>query len=252
MASHCASESAAASARISSRNRSRLSSVEIRLVDQLEGHPRLDQRVVHPQHVIAGPIGRRHAGVILLGLFREEQRHPRNRRLVAQVALVTEVPVVDPFDHRQPATVVEHAGKLGHPRPHAVGRALGDPQLDLRRALHRVLPAVPLFDADAEDAANRPAAHYRPVLLRAMAVGPRRRQATPCLVVGELDVGQLASGLQIRRAVGDEPRGWVHGRARSRPSASTGRSTAWCATPRIRAARLRRRRRAAGRDRLPP
>jgi hypothetical protein len=74
--------------------------------------------------------------------------------------------------------------------------------------LDRVLPAVSLFDADAEDPANRPTAHHGPVFLRAMAVGPGRRQATPRLVVRELDVGELAGGFQIRRPIGDEPRVW--------------------------------------------
>ena len=153
--SHCASESAAASARISSLNRSRRSGVEERLVHQLERHARLDERVIHAEHVILGPVARRDAGVIGLGLLRVQQRDARERRLVAQVALVVEVPVVDALDDRQPAAVVEHAGELRDPRAHAVGGAFGHPEPDLGLALHRVLPAIRLFDADAEDAADR-------------------------------------------------------------------------------------------------
>ena len=63
--------------------------------------------------------------------------------------------------------------------------------------------------------ADRPASHDRPVFLGAAAVGPRRRDAAARLVVGELNRRQLAGRLEIRRAVGDEPRVGVrraHGR----------------------------------------
>ena len=117
----------------------------------------------------------------------------------------------------QPAAVVEHAGELGDPRPHAVGGALGDPETDLRLALHRVLPAIRLLEPDAEDAADRPASHHRAQFLRSPPVVPRRRQAAPRLVVGELDRRQLAGRLEIGRAVRDEARTGVGGAHRRVP-----------------------------------
>ena len=75
------------------------------------------------------------------------------------------VPGVDPFDRRHPAPVVENAGELRDPRPHAVRGPLGDPQPHLRLALDRVLPAIRLLEPDAEDSRDRTAAHHRSVFL---------------------------------------------------------------------------------------
>ena len=200
-----------------------------RLVHQLERHARLDERVIHPEHVIVGTIAVGDASVIRGGLLGVEQRDARQRRLVAQVALVVEVPLVDALDDGQPAPIVEHARELRDPRPHAVGRAFRDPEPHLRLALHRVLPAVRLLDADAEDAADGLRPHDRAVFLRAPAVRPRRRQAASRLVVRELDVGEIAGGLHVGRAVRDEPRARDSRRAPWRPSASTARSAAPCA-----------------------
>ncbi len=156
---------------------------EKRLVHDLERHARLDERVVHAEHVIAGAVSRGGAGMERRGLLGVQQRHARERHLVAQVALVAGVPLVNAFDRGQPAAIVEHAGELRHPRPLAVRRPFRDPELDFRLALHGVLPAIRLLEADAEDPANRPPAHDRAELLRAVAVRPRRRGAAARLMV---------------------------------------------------------------------
>jgi hypothetical protein len=182
-----------------------------RLVCELERHTAFDQRVIHPEHVVCGAIAIGHSAVIGGGLFGVEQRHPCERRLVAQIALVSEVPVVEPLDRRQPAPVVEDAGELRDPRAHAVGRAFGNPEPDLRLALHRVLPSVRLFDPDAENAADGPPPHHRSQLLGAAAVVPRRRQAAAGLVVRELNRGQLTRGLQIGRPVRNESSAGIRG-----------------------------------------
>ena len=49
---------------------------EERLVHQLEGQPRLDQRVIHAEHVIVGAVAGRGTGVIPRRLFRVEQPDP--------------------------------------------------------------------------------------------------------------------------------------------------------------------------------
>ena len=115
------------------------------LVHVFERHARLDQRVIHAEHVILGAIPLRHTRVIGGRLLRVQDRHARQRHLVPQIPLVTVVPVVDPFDHRQPSSVVEHAGEFRDPRAHAVGRPFGDPEPNLRFALHGILPAAWLF-----------------------------------------------------------------------------------------------------------
>ena len=173
-------------------------------MDEVERHARFDQRVVHAGDVIGqrplrpGRVGRSR----LLG---EEQRHARQRSRVAQVALVAMVPLVDALDDGQPASIAQYAGELGEPRPHALRRPARHPQPNLGLALHRVLPAVRLLDADAEDAADRPPVHHRVIFLAAPAVGIRRRQAAAGLVVGELDRRlHQPGGAHVGRSVGHE------------------------------------------------
>ena len=66
------------------------------------------------------------------------------------------MPAVEVLDDAEPAPIAERAGELGEPGPQAVGDPVGDPDADLRLALDRVLPAVRLLHAHAEDA-RRPA-----------------------------------------------------------------------------------------------
>ena len=49
-------------------------------------------------------IAGRGAGMVRRGLLGVEQRHARERRLISQIALVREMPVVDTLDHRQPTS----------------------------------------------------------------------------------------------------------------------------------------------------
>ena len=62
MASHCAVESAAASARIEQLEAVEPIRREQRFVHELERDARLDERLVHPEDVIAGTIAGRDAG----------------------------------------------------------------------------------------------------------------------------------------------------------------------------------------------
>ena len=121
---------------------------------------------------------------------------------MAQVVLVAVMPAVQVFDDRQPAAVVERAGELGEPRADAVGDAVERPEADFGAVLHRVLPAVRLFDAHAEDAADGLVAHGGTVLLGVFAVGPGSHQAAARLAVGEEDGGELADGLHVEVAEG--------------------------------------------------
>ena len=162
--------------------------------------------MVHAEHVIFVAVSLGDTRMIRGGLFGMQQRNPGERPLVAQVAFVREVPLIDALHHRQPPAVVQHAGKFRHPRTHAVGRALGHPDPNFRLALHRILPAIGLFEANAEDSADRAATHDGAILLGAPAVRPRRHEPAPCLVVGELNRRELAGGLHVRRSVRDEAR----------------------------------------------
>ena len=141
--------------RMSVLNRRQVVVVEEPVVDHLEGDPGLDQRLVPPQRVVLDLLPGPRAAVEPGGLLRVDQAHPGERRLVPQVPLDAVVPAVEVLDDPEPAAVAEHAGELGEPGPQAVGDPVGEPDADLRLALHRVLPAVRLLDAHAEDAPDR-------------------------------------------------------------------------------------------------
>ena len=174
--------------------------VEEPVVDHLERDPGLDQRLVPAQRVVLDLLLRPRAAVEPGGLLRVDQAHPGERLLVPQVPLGAVVPAVEVLDDAEPAAVAEHAGELGEPGPQAVGDPVGEPDADLRLALHRVLPAVRLLDAHAEDAPDRLAAHRGAVLLGGLAVGPRGHEPAPRLAVGEQRRGELADGLHVERA----------------------------------------------------
>ena len=103
------------------------------------------------------------------------------------------------FHRLQPALVVQHAGELGEPRPQPVGDAVGHPEADLRLALHAVLPAIRLLDADAEDADDGLAAHGGAEFLAVLPVRPRRGQPAAGLPVGDQRGRQLADPLHVQR-----------------------------------------------------
>ncbi len=110
------------------------------------------------------------------------------------------MPVVDVFHRLEPAPVVERAAELGEPRAQAVGDAVGHPDANLLRALHRILPAVGLLHSHAENAPDGLAAEGGAVLLAVLAVGPGGHQAAAGLAVGKQRGRQLADGLHVQVA----------------------------------------------------
>ena len=189
--------------------------VEQPVVDHLEGDARLDQRLIPAQRVVLDLLPGLRAAVKPGGLLRIDQPDPRQRTLVAQVFLARG----DASGRCPPPTpsqraVVQHAGELGEPGPQAVGDAVGDPEADLRLALHRVLPAVRLLHAHAEDADDRLAAHRGAVFLGVLAVGPGGHQPAARLAVGEERGGQLADASSCRASWSRRRRCWGSRRSR--------------------------------------
>ena len=86
------------------------------------------------------------------GLLRVDQRDPGQWHLVPQVALGPLMPLVELLDDPEPAAVAEHAGELREPGSQPVRDPVREPDANLRLGLHRVLPAVRLLHAHAEDA----------------------------------------------------------------------------------------------------
>ena len=146
---HCASERATTFGRISVLNRPTCAASSSRSCTSSNGIARLDERLVPALDVVVDPVVHEPRG--LLGV---DHAHPRQRAFVAQVGFPAGQPAVDRLDRFQPALVVEHAAELGEPRAHAVGDEVCDPEPDFGGVLHRVLPAVRLLDANAEEAGD--------------------------------------------------------------------------------------------------
>src|ERR1017187_7529309 len=130
-------------------------------------------------------------------LLRVDHGDARQRLLVAEVALITVEPAIEVFDHGKPAAVVQCGGEFGEPGPKTVRNSVEGPEAYLGAALHGVFPTIRLFEPDAEDAADRFAAHGGAELLAALAAGPRRGDAAAPLAIREQDRRALARGLHV-------------------------------------------------------
>src|SRR5262249_48084449 len=103
--------------------------------------------------------------------------------------------VVDSFDNRNPAPVVEGAAEFADPWAQTVGHAIGNPDAQLGFVGNRVFPAVFIVDADAGNSDNGLSAEGSSKFLAVLAVGPGRGKAVARLAVGEEGWGELAGGL---------------------------------------------------------
>ena len=168
------------------------------VMDHLKRNPRLDQRLIVAQRVVLHLRPRLRAAIELRRLLRINHRHARQRRLVAQIPFVAEMPPVQILHHRQPALVMQRARELREPRPRSLRDPVDRPQPHLRPALHRVLPAIRLLHPHAEDPADRLPPHRRAVLLAVLPVSPHRRQPAARLAVGEQNRRQLADRLHVQ------------------------------------------------------
>jgi hypothetical protein len=176
------------------------------VVDHLEGDARLDESLVEAERRVLDPLADPVAAVEPRGLLRVDEPHPGERPLVAQVALGPVAPRVDLLDRLQPAGVVEGAGELREPGPHAVGQEVGDPEADLVPVLHRVLPSIGLFDSDAEEARDGLAAQRGTVLLGVHPDGPGGHEAAARLAIGRHHRREVADPLHVQAARGSAAR----------------------------------------------
>src|ERR1017187_8284884 len=129
------------------------------IVDHLERDTRFDESLIIAIEVVSrdSRASVRRSGTELLG--RGDYRYAREIGGIAQVAFVLPVPVVDACDHGHPASVDWLGIELDHPRPESLRNAAGNPDPDLRFALHGVLPAVRFLKSHAEDSADWFLAH---------------------------------------------------------------------------------------------
>ena len=187
--------------------------VEQPVVHHLERDARLDERVIPAIARILERIA--HAAFTRdepRRLLRIDDRHARERALVAQVAFRAGAPAVEFLDRFQPARIVDAAGEFREPRAQAVRDAVERPEAKLRGALHRIFPAVGLLQPDAENAHDRLAAHRRAKFLSLLPVAPRHGDAAARLMVGHQRRREFADALHVERtrraapAVGDHAR----------------------------------------------
>ena len=173
--------------------------VEQTVVDHLEGDARLDERLIPAERVVFDFCAGAVAAVKPRGLLRIHQPCARERRLIAQILFPTRQPLINPFHRLEPAFVVQHAAEFREPRTQAIRDAIGHPEANLRFALHAVLPAIRFFEADAEDADDRFAAHGGAKFLPVFAIRPRRSQAAAGLAVGDEGGRPFADFLHVER-----------------------------------------------------
>ena len=82
----------------------------------------------------------------------------------------------------------------------AVSKAVRHPDPDLCLAMHRIFPAIGLFDAHAEDAHDGFASQRGAIFFPFLSVAPGQRHAAAGLAVGKQRGGKLADGLHVERA----------------------------------------------------
>src|SRR5262249_19226652 len=152
------------------------------VVHHLERHTSFDECVVPAVRRVFQVASAAVAASEPCRLLRVYETDASQRALLPQIALVRGAPRVDRFDWAQPPRIVDAPGELGEPRTQPVCDPVERPEANLRWVLDRILPAVRLLEADAEDPDDRPVAHRRAKLLTALSIRPRRHQAVARLV----------------------------------------------------------------------
>ena len=107
--------------------------VEEMVVDHLEGDAGFDEGLVEAEGVGLRLWASVVAAVVHGGLLRVDDGDAGERALIAQVALVGGVPLVELFDDRHPARVDDLAVELGEPGTQAVWRCRRRPRGGFRR-----------------------------------------------------------------------------------------------------------------------
>ena len=159
--------------------------VEKAVVHHLEGDARFDEGLIPAEGVVFDFCGVLIATVVPGGLLRVDQGDPGQRLLVGEVGLVLFGPEIDLFDAVEPALVVERGGEFAEPGTHAVGDGVEHPDANFGVAVDAVLPAVGLFEADAEEADDGLVAHGGAILLGGFAHEPRGLETAASLTVGD-------------------------------------------------------------------
>src|SRR6202034_848663 len=120
--------------------------------------------------------------------------------LVAEIILVRIMPLEDFFHHGEPALVIRFRVDLGEGWTEILRYAVGHPEPDFVAALHGILPAILIFQADAEDTRDGFASERGTKFFCAFAGGPGGSQACAALAIREQGGRHLSDGLHIQLA----------------------------------------------------
>src|SRR5207247_11316972 len=110
--------------------------------------------------------------------------------------------VIDLLHHLQPSLVVKSPRELCEPGAQVVGDAVRYPDSNLRIALDRILPAIWLFDSNAEDTDDGLSSQSGAILLAVFPIGPGDGKAPARLAVGKQRFREVADGLHVERTQG--------------------------------------------------
>ena len=185
---------------------------EKRLVHELERHARLDERVVHAEHVVGGAVARGDARVKRRGLLGDAAA--RRARAASRCAGSARACSATGRCARRSAASGGRRARRRTSSPTAACRSR------CLRPPRGGSPARSARSPSSDTRSSRPTLKMPPIgrrpmtdriLLGAAAVRPRRRDAAARLIVGELNRRQLARRLQVGRAVGNEARLRVDG-----------------------------------------
>src|SRR5215475_3317959 len=110
------------------------------------------------------------------------------------------MPFVDFFYDWQPSAIDYLSVEFGEPRPKTLRDAIGYPETNFIIGLHRVLPAIFIFDADAKNTSDCLLPHGGAIFFTIFAVCPWRHQTATTLTVSEERWCKLANRFHIERA----------------------------------------------------
>ena len=151
--------------------------VEQMVVHHFERDSGFDERLIKAQCGIVHGSDRIDPSIERGGLLGIDHAYAGQGFLVAEIILVGVMPLEDFFHHGKPALIVGLRVELGEGRTEILGYAVGHPEPDFVAALHGILPAILILQADAEDTRDGFASECGTKLFGAFACGPGGAQA---------------------------------------------------------------------------
>src|SRR5271154_3249008 len=171
--------------------------IEQAVMHHFEGNPGFDQCLVEAKRWIFDRADRIGSAVKRGGLLRIAHAYAGQGFFVSKIILVRVVPLVDFFYHWEPALVVRLGVEFCEGRTKILSHAICNPKADFVSGLDRILPAILVFQADAENTRNGLAAQGGAELLGAFAAFPWSYQTCSSLAIREQGRRKLSDGFHV-------------------------------------------------------